>query len=100
MALVKGRSSEECGNDEEWTMIMGRGGLWYIKETTYMHCFYPLRKKSNVLKPYIKVTSSGFIATADFEFDDRETHEKFLHMIVELSLTIRGYSYASAWMEK
>ena len=35
IALVKGRSSEECGNDEEWTMIMGRGGLWYIKETTY-----------------------------------------------------------------
>ena len=42
----------------------------------------------------------NFIATADFEFDDRETHEKLLHMIVELYLTIRGYSYASAWMEK
>ena len=42
----------------------------------------------------------NFIATADFEFDDRETHEKLLHMIVELYLTIRGYSYASARMEK
>ena len=35
MALVKSRSSKECDNDEEWTIIMDRGGLWYIKETTY-----------------------------------------------------------------
>ena len=41
----------------------------------------------------------NIIATANFEFD-RETHEKLLHMIVELYLTIRGYSYDSAWMEK
>ena len=31
----------------------------------------------------------NIIAIADFEFD-RETHEKLLHMIVELYLTIRG----------
>lgn len=35
MALVKDRSSEECGDDEEWTKMMDRGGLWHIKETTY-----------------------------------------------------------------
>ena len=35
MALVKDRSSEECDNDEQWTMMMDRGGLWHIKETTY-----------------------------------------------------------------
>ena len=35
VALVKDRSSEECGNDEQWTMMMDRGGLWHIKETTY-----------------------------------------------------------------
>ena len=49
MALVKGRSSGTMRNGQ--LMIMDRGGLWYIKETTYMHCFYPLRKKSDVLKP-------------------------------------------------
>ena len=38
--------------------------------------------------------------TAVFEIDDRETHETLLQMILELYLTIRGYSYASAWMEK
>ena len=35
MALVKDRSSEECSNDEQWTMMMDRGGLWHVKETTY-----------------------------------------------------------------
>ena len=35
MALVKDRGSEECGSDEQWTMMMDRGGLWHIKETTY-----------------------------------------------------------------
>ena len=38
--------------------------------------------------------------TAIFEKDDRETHETLLQMIVELYLTMRGYSYASTWMEK
>lgn len=35
MAVVKDRSSEEYGSDEEWTIMMDRGGLWPIKETTY-----------------------------------------------------------------
>ena len=25
----------ECGNDEQWTMMMDRGRLWHVKETTY-----------------------------------------------------------------
>ena len=35
MALVKDRSSKECDNDEQWSMMMDRGGLWHVKETTY-----------------------------------------------------------------
>ena len=35
MVLVKDRSSKECGNDEQWSMMMDRGGLWHVKETTY-----------------------------------------------------------------
>ena len=118
MALVKDRSSEECGNDEQWSMMMDRGGLWHVKETTYalllsiegeMRCCLRTlttvtpKSKSEIIK---QVTSSEdvqfywLITTADFEFDDRETHEKLLYMIVELYLTIRGYSYASTWMEK
>ena len=118
MALVKDKSSEECGNDEQWTMMMDRGGLWHVKETTYslllsieeeiQCCLRTLttatpKSKCEIIK---QVTSSEdvqfywLITTADFEFDDRETHETLLYMIVELYLTIRGYSYASAWMEK
>ena len=36
MTLVKDRSTDqECGNEEEWVTLMDRGGLWYLKETTY-----------------------------------------------------------------
>ena len=118
MALVKDRNSEECGTDEEWTKMMDRGGLWHVKETTYAlflsieeeirDCLKTLvtpapKSKCEILK---KVTDSEdvqfywLITTADFEIDDRETHETLLQMIVELYLTMRGYSYASVWMEK
>lgn len=118
MALVKDRTSEECGNDEEWTMMMDRGGLWHIKESTYSLflsieeeircCLKTLitptpKSKCEIIKMVITSEDVQFywiIASADFEFDDRETHETLLHMIVELYLTMRGYSYASAWMEK
>ena len=93
---------------------MDRGGLWYIKETTYALflsieeeircCLKTLitptpKSKYEITSRSLAVRMCNIIATADFEFD-RETHEKLLHMIVELYLTIRGYSYASAWMEK
>ena len=118
MALVKDRNSEECGTDEEWTKMMDRGGLWHVKETTYAvflsieeeirDCLKTLvthtpKSKCEILK---KVTNSEdvqfywLITTADFEIDDVETHETLLQMIVELYLTVRGYSYASVWMEK
>ena len=36
MALVKDKSTDqECDNEEEWIKLMDRGGLWYLKETTY-----------------------------------------------------------------
>ena len=41
-----------------------------------------------------------FIATADFEIDDEQVHKMLLKMIVELYITMRGFSYASEWMEK
>lgn len=118
MALVKDRNSEEYGTNEEWTKMMDRGGLWHVKETTYA-LFLSIEEeirnhlitlvtpapesKCEILK---KVTNSDdvqfywLITTADFEIDDKQTHETLLQMIVELYLTIRGFSYASIWMEK
>ena len=35
MPLVKGGDHEELEYEEEWTGMLDRGGLWYIKDTTY-----------------------------------------------------------------
>ena len=40
------------------------------------------------------------IVTADFEIDDHTIHEILLNKIVELFLTVRGFSLASGWLEK
>ena len=40
------------------------------------------------------------IAAAGFDVDDVEVHETVLRMITELYVTIRGFSYASAWIEQ
>ena len=40
------------------------------------------------------------IASAAFDVDNIEVHDEVLRMIAELYLTIRGFSYASAWVEQ
>jgi len=40
------------------------------------------------------------IATADFDVDDYEVHDTLLLKIVELYVTVRGFSLASGWLEK
>ena len=37
---------------------------------------------------------------ANFEVDDLDTHSTLLNMIVDLFITIRGFSYSNAWIEK
>ena len=118
MALVRSGSHEECGNDEEWMKMIDRGGLWYIKESTYSlfvaleeetrQCLKALsNQRSKCKQEVIKMILSNedvlfywTIASADFEIDDEEVHDVLLKMIVELYVTMRGFSYASMWMEK
>lgn len=119
MELVKERStSEACETDEEWTKKIDRGGLWRVKETTFqLFCAieYQVRAHLKVLKnplPPAKadvikhITNDDdvqfywLIASADFEIDDQETHDTLLNKIVELFLTVRGFSMAGVWMEK
>ena len=118
MALVRSGNCEECGTDEEWTRMMDRGGLWYVKETTYSlflaieeearQCLKTLSSqrpkcKQEIVKIIISnedVLFYWIIATADFEIEDEEIHDMLLNMIVELYVTMRGFSYASMWMEK
>ena len=40
------------------------------------------------------------ISTADFKIDDMVAHDLLLYKIVEIFITIRGFSKASAWIEK
>ena len=40
------------------------------------------------------------IATAEFEIDDKETHEVLPAKIVQELLTISGFAKAGEWMEK
>ena len=120
MELVKdiNSTSEVCENVEEWTKKTDRGGLWYVKETTFqVFCAieYQIRTllkelrnplpptKADIIKRVTKDDDVQFywlIASADFEIDDQETHDLLLNRIVELFLTIRGFSLVGMWMEK
>ena len=118
MALTKDRNSEEHSTLEEWTTLIDRGGLWHIKEVTFQlfceiesetrACLENLTKpsppkKAETIERIIhndEVQFYWLISTADFEIDDKGTHDLLLHKIVELFVTMRGYSKAGAWMEK
>ena len=117
-SLVKENNSEECGSDEEWLKLMDRGGLYHVKETMFqLFCAIESQVRSalealtkpcspsklDMIKKVIDDDDVQFywiISTADFEIDDTETHNLLLYKIVELFITMRGFSKASAWMEK
>ena len=40
------------------------------------------------------------IATTYFQIYETKVHQELLYRIVELYVTVRGFSYASAWLEK
>ena len=118
VSLGRDTNSEECGSDEEWLKLMDRGGLYHVKETTFqLFCAIENQARS-VLEALTKPCSASkldmikkitedddvqfywIISTADFEIDDTETHNLLLYKTVELFVTMRGFSKASAWMEK
>ena len=56
-------------------------------------------KKAELIKKIKRNDDVQFywcIISADFEIDDTETHAILLEMIIELYVTIRGFSFASA----
>ena len=106
------------GAVEEWTDLVDRGGLCHVKETTFqLFCALEdeVRKYLNQLSlPNTSVLKEQFvealcssedvefywiITTADFEVDDADVHEHLLRMIADLFVTVRGFSYANAWIE-
>ena len=118
LELAKDKTVKDQGTSEEWTELIDRGGLCHIKETTFqlfLALEYQVRDvlkslekplpscKADIIKKVITDDDVQFhwlIATGDFEIDDKETHNALLKMIVELYVTIRGFSKANAWLEK
>ena len=121
MSLTKGGEfTETDGTDEQWLNAIDRGGLWHVRENTYsLFCALEAQvqaqlksisrvrvsssRKSAMIKEVIQSDDVQFywiICQADFEVDDEQVCETLLKMITELYLTVRGFAYASIWMEK
>ena len=117
--LVKERHNlHEQGTTEEWTDLVDRGGLWHVHETTFQLLCALEEELRTHLHALSSPNTSGLrskfvsmlinnedvqfywcITTADFEVDDAEVHNHLLQMIVELFVTVRGFAYASSWIE-
>ena len=95
---------------------MLHGGLWHVKENTNsffltleeeIHTLLPSllieeRRKEQILEGLFSSEDVQFywlIVGAKFDKDDKDVHSKLLKIIIELFVTIRGFSYASGWME-
>jgi len=119
VSLFKGSDSKECGTDEDWIKAQDRGGLLYMKETTYslflsieaelrehLQALTGLEPTSSADVMIKEITSSEdvlffwHICSADFEIEDNEVHDMLLQMILKLYVTMRGHSYSNALMEK
>ena len=111
-------TSDSQNTAEEWTNLVDRGGLFHVKETTFqlfvaledevrkylgqLSSPHSLAQKAQFLKSLCRCDDVQFywcISAADFEVVDTDVHEHVLKMVVDLFLTIRGFSYASAWIE-
>ena len=121
MSLTKGGEFAEAnGTDEEWLNAIDRGGLWHVRENTYsLFCALETQvqtqlksisrvrvtssRKSAMIKEVVQSDDVQFywiICRADFEVDDEQVCNTLLFMITELYITVRGFAYASIWIER
>ena len=117
MTMVKEKNDTSSGPCEEWTDLLNCGGLWHVQENT--HSFFlcleeelrrllpSLLKETDKKEKFIETLSTNedvlfywLIVGADFEEDDQRVHNELLRKRIELFLTVRGFSYASALLEK
>ena len=91
MELTRTRESDICETDEEWTKKQDRGGLLYVKNTTFqLFCAieYQLRpflvalkgpsppSKADIVESVLHDDDVKFywqVASAEFEIDDQKT---------------------------
>ena len=107
----------------ELTDMVDRGGLWRVHNTTFKVFCALEEEMRSLLQPLIsqacatctetqksKIISNlkssedvqfhWCIACADFDIDNEEAHHELLSKIIELFVTIRGFAFANALMEK
>ena len=114
--LVDNECSEEPEESEEWIGSIDRGGLIYINNNTFqLLCSieYCLRGEMNIgnvhnLDDNFKQRMKSAIdSDEDVQFNwtlvsvemDDEVADKILDLIVDMWITIRGFSFASSVME-
>ena len=108
---MSGDEMEERGT-EDWTNLIDRGGLWHISDTTYslFHsmeeeiCKYLIpstlkNSKEKIIKSIVENEEVLFEWCMISSDADKPESNELLHMIVELYVTIQGFSFASSIVE-
>ncbi len=110
----------EDGDEEdassEWTTAISRGGLYRVNNRTYLF-FYAMEMK---IRQYLTVASAptmsagfkstmtaGILSDEDVLFNwtivaaewEEEAEKTLLKQICDLWITIRGFSFATSWLE-
>ena len=104
---------EEHADSEDWIELIDRGGLTRINEIAFqvfLAMEIELRKhlnsqcvpnfKTDITKKVLENEDVAFywsILSTDWEEHDSQA---LLELVVNMFITIRGFSYASAWVEK
>ena len=105
--------NEEGGTAEEWLNLIDRGSLKHINESTFQAMVameLELRKHLQSQKPpnFVHKVTEHILKNEDVQFHwsivacdwEEEEAEALLEQVVKMWVTIRGFSYASAWVEK
>ena len=113
--LLDDGEESDIDESEDWIQLIDRGGLTNVNDVTY-HLFVAMeleirkhlqsqspqdvRFKDKMTDNILKNDDVLFywsMLSADWSEGNAEV---LIHIVIELWITIRGFSYASAWMEK
>lgn len=115
MEIVEDAPTADVDESEEWTMAIDRGGLKHIDDNTYMvfatmelvlRQYLSSKKASEI--PGLQEVTEKMTSCEDVLFHwsmvsvnwGEEESRILLHMIAEHWLKLRGFSFASALVEK
>ena len=116
MDLCEDDTSDDSDKVESWTTLIDRGGLFHVSDSTYT-LFHAMEEevRDHLRKmPTHKITDgfkqkllSSIASNEDALFywsmlsadADEEDAQTLLKMMIELWVTIRGFAFASSWIE-